>query len=190
MLPLQLRGKVVSAAILLNRIGSGTVAFTFLSMQEAFSPEANANETALMLECDGDAPTGGGAGTDLFGPLSSCGGGDGGGGGWVDAQRARVRREGVIPLARNGIGGPTPAQVGTARTFYLYAALGFVITLFYIRFLPNLAGESLEDTGAAVATREGRAGQGGGKKRKNVDGNQYASLRTTPTNASILDTDA
>lgn len=93
MLPTKMRGKVVSTAILFNRLGSGTVALTFLTFQESLAPEPTGNQT-----------------------------------------HERV------------------GQIGSARTFFVYALLGALITVFYYLFLPDSTGESLEDTASAPKT--------------------------------------
>jgi hypothetical protein len=126
MLPLQLRARVVSAAILLNRIGSGTVAFTFLSLsQNVFCPGGAANcasngtnTSEFGIESDWHH--------DPYGPQTGFG------------------PEGYAGAPGTGGGAATPLQIGTARTFYLYGGLGFGITAFYYAYLPDLQGESLE----------------------------------------------
>ena len=109
MLPLQLRARVVSAAILLNRIGSGTVAFTFLSLsQNVFCPGGEvccaAGDTNTTTAADYGMESYWQQGGDRFGLQYG-----------FDLHAANASCS-VAP----GSNGATAQQVGTARAFYLY----------------------------------------------------------------------
>jgi len=81
MVPLKMRGKAVASSVFMNRLTSGTVAFTFLSMKKSLT---------------------GPSGNDFE---------------------------------------------GAANSFFVYGALGLGSTLFYLAFLPDMAGVALEDVG-------------------------------------------